>query len=202
MDLRGTSDPRPVRVTAVLGRMTEGVWPDRLSRCGVEVLRLSPVEAQRSRLRKRADGGTDVAIALERGTVLRDGDVVSWDEGSHAALVVRVDLTDVLIIDLSALLGEPPESLLARCIEVGHALGNQHWPVVVAGSRVYAPVTLARDVMAAVLNTHGCQGVSYSFVRGADVLSGLAPQDARLLFAGAGDHGHHIGRSPAGEEAE
>jgi urease accessory protein len=201
MDLPGTSDLPPVPVSAVLGRTTEDDWPDRLSRCRVDVLRLSQVEAQRSRLRKRTVGGTEVAVALERGTVLRDGDVVRWDEGSQFALVVRVDLGEVLVIDLSELLCEPTELALAHCVEVGHALGNQHWPAVVSGSRVYVPVTLARDVMAAVLNTRGFGGVRCSFAPGADVLPDLAPHDARLLFAGAGGHSHQATPGAVGEEA-
>jgi urease accessory protein len=200
MDLPGGSAP-PVQVSAVLGRMTEDDWPDRLSRSRVDVLRLSQVEAQRSRLRKRTDGGTDVAVALERSIALRDGDVLRWDEGSQTALVVRVDLGDVLVIDLSVLLGKPPGLLLARCVEVGHALGNQHWPAVVSGTRVYVPLTLARDVMAAVLSTQGFEGVAWSFAPGADILPNLASREARLLFAGAGGHRHRKGRGPASEEA-
>jgi urease accessory protein len=201
MDLPGTADLPPERVSAVLGRASEGNWPDRLSRSQVDVLRLSQVEAQRCRLRKRTDGGTEVAVALERGTMLRDGDVLRWDEGSQSALVVRVDLGEVLVIDLSTLLGEPPELALARCVEVGHALGNQHWPAVVSGTRVYVPLTLARDVMTAVLNAHGFEGVRCSFAPGAAVLPGLTPRAARLLFAGAGAHSHHPAPGPAGQEA-
>ena len=80
-------------------------------------------------------GGVEVAISLDRGTQLRDGDILLWDEARGTAIVARVDLKEVLIIDLSALLDGPREASMARCVELGHALGNQHWPAVVKGLR-------------------------------------------------------------------
>jgi len=127
---------------------------------------------------------------LERGAVLRDGDVLRWDEPSLTALLARVDLEEVMVIDFTASLGERPEVLLRRSVQVGHALGNQHWPAVVSGSRVYVPLTLARDVMAAVMDTHRFEGVSCTFAPGAEIARTLAPWEARLLFAGAGEHRH------------
>jgi len=190
-----------MRVSAVLGRMADGEWPGRLSRSRVDVLHLDQAEAQRSRLRKRTDGGAEVIVSLERGTVLRDGDVLGWDERRQAALIVRVEFGDVLIIDLGALLGKPAEILMARCVEVGHALGNQHWPAVVRGRQVYVPLTVAREVMAAVLKTHGFEGVSYCFAPGAEVLPYLSPHDGGLLLSGAGGHRHKAGPGAVGEEA-
>jgi urease accessory protein len=177
--------PAPLRVSEVLGRMGDDDWPARLRRSQVDVLQLDQAEAQRSRLRKRTEGGTDVAIALERGAQLRDGDVLGWDEAGQTAVVARVDLADVMIVDLSPLLDGSAETLLARSVEVGHALGNQHWPALVKGAQVYVPLTVAREVMSAVLKTHQFDGVSYGFVPGAEVLPYLAPHEARLLFAGA-----------------
>jgi len=201
MDLTGGSDSPRKRVLSVLGQMSEGVWPDRLSRCRVDVLHLSQAMAFRSRFRGRTNGGTEVAVTLDRGTVLRDGDVLTWDEDDGTALVARVDLGEVMVIDFSALRGQLPEIVLARGVQVGHALGNQHWPAVVSGTRVFVPLTLARDVMAAVVETHGFEGVSCSFASGDEVLHELAPREARLLFASAAGHRHDTLPASAGEEA-
>jgi urease accessory protein len=178
--------------------MTEEDWPERLSTCQVDVVRLGPAEAQRTRLRKQTEAGMDVAVSLERGTQLRDGDVLHWDERAQRAVVARVELGDVLVIDLNTLLAEPPNTLLARCVELGHALGNQHWPALIRGSRVFVPVTVAPDAMASVLKTHGFEGVGYRFVAGEVVLPDLGAREARRLFGVADDHHHHtIGRSSA-----
>jgi urease accessory protein len=187
-----------LKVTAVLGNAAGGRWPARLREARIDVLTLTAAEAQRSRLRKRTARGIDVAIALDRGAELREGDVLDWDEASQTAVVVRLNLPDVLVVDLSALLGGPAERLLARSVEIGHALGNQHWPAVVKGARVYVPVTVDSRMLATVLKTHGIEGVSSSFAPGSEVRQQLAPHEARLLFTGPAGHSHQ----PAGPASE
>jgi urease accessory protein len=180
----------PVRVSAVLGNAAEDGWPGRLAGARLDELRLDQAEAQKSRLRKASEGGIEVAISLDRGTQLRDGDILLWDEARRTALLARVDLTDVLILDLSALMDEPWEVSMATCLELGHALGNQHWAAVVKGARVYVPLTVAQAVMASVMKTRCSGGVTYEFVPGADVIPQLAPREARRLFGAAGGHRH------------
>jgi urease accessory protein len=179
-----------VRVDAIMGRTTEDDWPDLLAEAQVDVLRLDQSEAQKSRLRKATDAGVEVAISLDRGTQLRDGDILLWDEARRAAIVARVDLNDVLLIYLGALVDGPQEVSMARCVELGHALGNQHWAAVVKGDRVYVPLTVARAVMTSVMKTHSFEGVRYKFVPGAEVLPHLTPREARRLFGAAEGHRH------------
>jgi urease accessory protein len=179
-----------VRVDSVLGHATEDGWPGRLKHARVDVLLLDQAEAQKSRLRKKTAGGVEVALSLDRGTQLRDGDILRWDEARRTAIVARVDLKDVLVIDLGALLDGPREEAMARCVELGHALGNQHWAAVVKGTRVYVPLTVARAVMASVMKTHSFEGVTYAFAPGAEVIPYLAPHEARRLFGAAEGHRH------------
>ena len=56
----------------------------------------------------------------------------------NKALVIRVDLKPVMIIDLQEILRKEPLEILRRCVELGHAIGNQHWPAIVKGDKVYA----------------------------------------------------------------
>lgn len=179
-----------VRVDAVLGSSAASEWAGRLRTAHVDVLRLGQADAQKSRLRTTTSSGTEVAVSLDRGTQLRDGDVLYWDEERRSAIVARVDLKDVMVIDLSPLLDGPPEVSMARCVELGHALGNQHWAAVVKGQRVYVPLTVARAVMASVMKTHSFEGVTYEFAPGADVIPRLAPHEARRLFGAAEGHRH------------
>jgi urease accessory protein len=197
-DVTADASEALVRVDTILGRAGDEGWPGRLAGARVDVLRLDQAEAQKSRLRKVTEGGVEVAISLDRGTQLRDGDILAWDEMRDAAIVARVDLKDVLVIDLSALLDGPREVSLARCVELGHALGNQHWAAVVKGTRVYVPLAVGRAVMASVMKTHSFDEVTYGFVAGADVIPYLTPHEARRLFGAADGHRHLPGPDSPG----
>jgi urease accessory protein len=179
-----------IRVTSVIGNVAEPAWRERLGDAQVDVIRLDQAEAQKSRLRKAAQSGAELAITLDRETRLRDGDILFWDQAGRRAVVTHIDLRDVMIIDLGALAGEPPDAAMARCVELGHALGNQHWPAVVRGTRVYVPLTVARDVMQSVMKTHDFARVGYSFAPGAQVIPHLTASEARRLFGTAGGHRH------------
>ena len=52
---------------------------------------------------------------------------------------------------------------------IGHALGNQHWPALVKGTRVFVPLTVDHKVMASVMKTHRFEGIRYEFVPGEDI---------------------------------
>ena len=72
-------------------------------------LALDQWEAQKSRIRKVSQNGIDLAISLQRGIFLRDGDVLVWDKDRHAAIVARVTLKEVMVVELGALQTQTPE---------------------------------------------------------------------------------------------
>ena len=90
-----------------------------------------------------------------------------------------------MIVHLDALESVTPEIAMRTCVELGHALGNQHWPALVKGNRVYVPLTVDRKVMASVMNTHRFEGIRYEFVPGGEIVPYLAPHESRRLFGGA-----------------
>lgn len=178
-------------VAAVLGNAREPDWQRRLENAEVDTLVLDQWEAQKNRLRRHTLGGKEVALALDRGTRLRDGDILSWDERAGMAVVARIELGEVMVVDLTGLTAQPTEIALRTAIEFGHAIGNQHWPAVVQGSRVYVPLTVDRGVMDSVMRTHDLAGVSHYFVLGTEVIAYLAPHESRRLFGGAAaGHSH------------
>ncbi len=182
-------------VEKVLGNIRESVWKERLDKARVDTLKLSQWDAQKNRLRKETTGGLLVAVSLDRDAVLHDGDVLLWDETQRRAVVCRIDLCEVLVIDLDGLRELPAVELMERCVRLGHALGNQHWPAVAQKGRVYVPLAVSRPVMNAVMQTHHFPGISYHFAPGAEVLDKLNPSQARRLFGGSerpmhGGHSH------------
>ena len=72
----------------------------------------------------------------------------------------------------------------------GHAIGNQHWPAVVKGTKVYVPLTVDKKVMLSVMETHHIEDITYRFIEGTEVIPYLAPHEVRRLFGGAGHESH------------
>lgn len=179
----------------VLGHNDDPMWKERLAGATVDTLALDQWEAQKNRLRKPTEGGTEVALSLDRSVRLRDGDVLHWDADAGTAVVTRIALGEVMVVHLDGLAGAPADALVRSAVELGHALGNQHWPAVVKESSVYVPLTVDRKVMDAVMRTHALAGVTHEFVAGAEVIPFLAPHEARRLFGGADatPHTHHAG---------
>jgi len=174
-----------ILVESVLGNIRDPGWAARAESAALDWLDLDQWEAQKNRFRKRTRSGLELAVALDRATHLRHGDVLVWDEPARRAVVAHIELKDVMVVRLAGSLGQAPDDLARTCLELGHALGNQHWPAVVKGTEVYVPLTVDRKVMASVMKTHAFPGVTYEFVPGADVIPYLAPHEARRLFGGA-----------------
>lgn len=174
-----------ILVEAVLGNAADPQWAARLAKATVDPLSLDHWEAQKNRFRRKTASGAEIAVSLDRGTFLRDGDVLVWDAAAGRAVVARISLREVLVIHLDGLGELAPELAMRACIELGHALGNQHWPALVKGNRVFVPLTVDRKVMASVMNTHRFEGIRYEFVPGARIVPYLAPHESRRLFGGA-----------------
>jgi len=195
-----------------LGNLSDPLWQERARLGHVDPLILEQWEAPKSRLRKASSGGLELAISLPRSENLRDGDVLHYDEAKGQLVVAKVPLKDVLVIELEDLGQLQPQDILRICFELGHGLGNQHWPAVIKGSTVYVPLSVDQKVMASVMKTHRFEGIRYEFVPGDDIVPYLAPHESRRLFGGAegpihthtGDRyvavdpetGHVHGRSP------
>ena len=159
------------------------------------MLEVDQWEAQKSCFRKATRKGAEVAISLDRGTNIRDGDVLFWDLAAGVAIVAKIDLRDVMIVHLDGLARFTPEIAMRTCVELGHAMGNQHWPALVRDNVVYVPLTVDRKVMASVMNTHHFEGIRYEFVPGREVIPYLAPHESRRLLGerkGQCTHTHMI----------
>jgi urease accessory protein len=174
-----------ILVETIVGNVNEASWKKQLEGATLDHLSLDQWQAQKNRFRKNTEGGVELAVSLERNSHLHHGDILVWDAAARKAIVAHIQLQEVLVIQLSGSLTQPQESLARTCFELGHALGNQHWPAVVKGTKVYVPLTVDRQVMASVMKTHAFTGISYEFVPGTEVIPYLAPHEARRLFGGA-----------------
>ena len=176
--------------TRILGNASDPEWAAAALGAEVERLALDPWTAQKSRFVEATDRGRECAVALDRHTRLRDGDVLEYDTAHGRMIVVSLRLNEVLEIDLGALAKADPEAIIRTAVELGHAVGNQHWPAVVRGTKVYVPLTVDRKVMSSVMQTHGFEGIRWAFRPGSEVIPYLAPHEIRRLFGGATPEPH------------
>jgi urease accessory protein len=112
---------------------------------GAAHLTLAYEDRRRSRLRARLDDGTEVALWLPRGTVLRDGDCLAAEDDPAPVLVRAAPET------LSVARTSDPH-LLTRA---AYHLGNRHVPLQIAPGRLsyqhdHVLDGLARDLGLAV----------------------------------------------------
>jgi urease accessory protein len=159
-----------ILIKTVLGNIDDREWAERLSAADTDLLEIDQWEAQKSRFRKTTAKGVEIAVSIDRNTHIRDGDVLLWDARALSAVVARIELRDVMIVHLDELMSLAPKVAMRTCVELGHAMGNQHWPALVKDTVVYVPLTVDRKVMASVMNTHRFEGIRYEFVPGRDVI--------------------------------
>lgn len=190
-----------ILVEKTLGNLRDPVWRERARLAQVDPLVLEQWEAPKNRLRKASEGGVELAIALPRSEHLHDGDVLHYDEAAKVIVAARIALKDVLVIELEGLETLSPTEILRACFELGHGIGNQHWPAVIKGSTVYVPLSVDRKVMDSVMRTHAFAHVKTHFAPGEEIAATLDARDVRMLFAGADatPHHHHGGHPPEHE---
>lgn len=180
--------------TRIIGNVAAPEWRERAAAADKEYIELDQWTAQKSRFASTSDRGNEYAVSLERNSRINDGDILFEDARHGTMLVVRVRLNDVMAIDMSSLASMPPQTIIHIAVELGHAIGNQHWPAVVKGTKVYVPLTVDRKVMDSVMRTHHIENVTWSFQPGSEIIPYLAPHEIRRLFGGTGpdsDVHHH-----------
>lgn len=176
---------------SILGNCHDPAWRERLKGIATDHLVLDRWTAQKSRFIGRTRQGEEVAVVLNRSEQLRDGDILRLDPASRRALVVELQQDEVFRIDLTGLNELPGAEQRQRLFELGHAIGNQHWPAVMHDDRIYVPLTVDRKVMQSVMETHRFEGISFRFESGSEVIPYLSPHEVRRLFAGSHPHAHH-----------
>lgn len=184
----------PMKIyTEILGNLHDPRWADRIAHAEVEHIDLDQWTAQKSRFVTKSDRENEYAVALQRHSQLLNGDILEYLPEENRIVAIRIRLNDVLVMDLETLAREQPETIIHIAFELGHAIGNQHWPAVVKGTKVYVPLTVDKKVMDSVMRTHHIENVTYAFQTGSEVIPYLAPHEIRRLFGGTGpdSHVHH-----------
>jgi len=126
-------------------------------------------ERRKARQRTRISNGEEVALFLDRGTILHDGDCLACADGRVVRVVAAPEeLMEVRTGDVE---------LLARA---AYHLGNRHWPIEIRADAIRFP---ADRILGEMLLTLGLQ---------AAVMSAPFEPEAGAYAAG---HHHHSGEA-------
>lgn len=129
--------------TEIIGNMNlSPEWKEKLENADIDYIFLDQWTAQKSRFLGKGVSGEEYPIALARHSQIVDGDVIAYDPAANKAVVLKIELSPVLVIDMGGLADKDPETIIRVSVELGHAVGNQHWPAVVKGTKVYVPLTV------------------------------------------------------------
>ncbi len=178
----------------IVGNIADKRWSRLSNEVDVDYIDLDQWTAQKSRFVVRGRGGKEYAVALKRHTQLHDGDILHYDELAKEMVVLRLRLSDIMVIDLGALARMEPQTIIHTAVELGHAIGNQHWPAVVRGTKIYVPLTVDRRVMESVMHTHNIEHIAFSFRPAEQIIPYLSPHEVRRLLGGVStleEHHHH-----------
>lgn len=177
--------------TEVLGNInSDPQWAEKLKGLEIEEIFLDQWTAQKSRFLATGEKGNEYPVALKRHTQVADGDIIEYNPEAGRGAILRIKLNPILEIDLGGIADRPKEDVIRIALELGHAIGNQHWPAVVKGVKVYVPLTVDKKVMLSVLETHHIEGIKFEFREGQETIPYLAPHEVRELFGGASHESH------------
>ncbi|WP_053070597.1 hypothetical protein [Halomonas sp. PR-M31] len=161
----------------------------------VERVRLDMWTAQKSRLRAITDQDTTLGITLARDQALADGDVLLLDDTARRMILVEVEGRQVMVCDINN--QEDATSTIELALELGHALGNQHWPIKAHGQRVYVPVIADISIMEAMMRARNLPGVQWHFTEATPEmgLPATAPSHEHVETEQGHEHTHDHGHA-------
>ena len=178
-------------LTEILGNIhNDNEWKERAKKADVETVHLDQWTAQKSRFLAIGDKGNEYPIALARHSQIATGDVIFYAPHENRMVVLQVELSQVMVIDMGNLATTDTFTMIHTAVELGHALGNQHWPAVVKGTKVYVPLTVDKKVMTSVMQTHHIEHITFEFLPGTEIIPYLAPHEIRRLFGGTSHESH------------
>lgn len=102
----------------------------------VEKIQISRLEADRTRIRKLSDKGTELALTLNPGGRINDGDVFFLT--AEKMVIAKRESENVIIISLNYDIST--KQILETAIKLGHIIGNMHRPIKITNNKVYFPI--------------------------------------------------------------
>jgi urease accessory protein len=132
-----------IQVNSIIGNvnkdsMLKARYEEMLKRGLCEFVTINRIEAERVRMRKVTDKGTDVIITLPKGSRLKHGDVIVLQDDKM--ILVQLEPEDVAMVKIRD--NTSSDDAIAIAVRVGHVIGNLHKPIKIdqKSKSVYFPI--------------------------------------------------------------
>ena len=120
-------------------------------------LSLSPSDRNKGRIHGYTNYGVAVGIIKDRDRPLRSGDLYQTD--SDKLLLIELQLQELLVIDLATIENLSPHQL----VQLGHVLGNHHYPIAIEGDRILVQLATDKSVIEQLINNLNIPGLKISY---------------------------------------
>jgi urease accessory protein len=135
-----------ITVDSVIGNINKDKklkekYDEMCSKNCCERIKISRLESQRFRMRKRSEG-MDLALTLPPGTRLKHGDVIILTE--NKMVVVEIEAENVLMIEIKENIHG--DDVVEVPLRVGHTIGNLHRPIRLERHKIYFPIQADNEV--------------------------------------------------------
>ena len=107
-----------------------------------EFIRINRMEAQRVRMRKNSNKGTDVALIMTPGSKLRHGDVLIV--ANDKMITIELEPENLAVIEVKDNIHE--HDAVQVPVTIGHAIGNLHRPIKLEGRKIYFPIQTDSEI--------------------------------------------------------
>ena len=117
-------------------------YEDMIKNGRVEKIEITRLESNRTRMRKTSDKGTDLALVIDAGSHINDGDVVLLTE-DKMVIAIRVS-ENVATISLRDNIST--DQLFKTAIKLGHTIGNMHRPIKITNGKISFPIQAQSEI--------------------------------------------------------
>jgi urease accessory protein len=143
-----------ITITNILGNIKKDpkldqIYRESLQKKLVENVIIRRSEAEKSRMRKTSDRGTDIGFILPPGTRLKDQDIVFLDSNKMIAIKLATELVAILSFKSQAYdeyQKQKKDILINIAIKIGHTIGNLHRPLKIENHKVIFPIQTKEEM--------------------------------------------------------
>ena len=108
---------------------------------------LSPSDRTKGRIYACTDSGMSVGIVKSRDRAIQTGDL--FQTNSDKYVLIYLPPPELLVLDLASVDGSSPVQL----VQLGHILGNHHYPIMVQENKIYVELVTDKSVLEKLLDS-------------------------------------------------